>query len=67
VREREGRRGERPWAGLQGEGEKGRKREGKRAGWAGPKGEKREGGKKKEGEQMLLNLNMKIEFEFKSK
>jgi hypothetical protein len=54
--------------GCRGEKEKkGRKREGKRAGWAGPKGEKREGEKKKEGEQMLLNLNMKIEFKFKSK
>jgi hypothetical protein len=43
------------------------KGEGKRTDWAGPKGEKREGGKKKEKEQILLNLNMKIEFKLKSK
>jgi hypothetical protein len=51
----QGKRGRERWprAGLQGKGEKGRKGEGKGAGWAGPEGEKREGGKKKEGEQML--------------
>jgi hypothetical protein len=52
--------------GCQGEKE-GRERRGNgRLGWA-PKERKEGGGKKKEEEQMLLNLNMKIEFKFKSK
>jgi hypothetical protein len=56
--------------GEAGPGCQGKRKEGgggKMAGWAGPKGEKREGGKKKEEEQILLNLNMKIEFKLKSK
>jgi hypothetical protein len=49
------------WAarGREKRGERGR---GKRAGWAGPKGEKREG-KERKIKQKLLSLNMKFEFE----
>jgi hypothetical protein len=66
---KEGKKGRGRWAGgarpgCQGEKERRERRKG--AGWAGPKGEKRVGGKKKEEEQMLLNLNMKIEFKLKS-
>jgi hypothetical protein len=68
-RKERGKERERPWAGgerashgRKKEGRRGRaagwaanrvRGEGRGAGWAGPKGEKREGGKKKEEEQLL--------------
>jgi hypothetical protein len=60
-REREGRRGERPWAGLQGgEREERERRGGGLLGWAQRREEREK--KKRKTKQKLLSLNMKFEF-----
>jgi hypothetical protein len=53
---------ERETVGWAARGKKKEGRGGEKAGWAGPKGEKRD-----KNNQMLLSLNMKFEFKFKSK
>jgi hypothetical protein len=53
---------ERETVGRSARGKKKEGRGGEKAGWARPKGEKRD-----KNNQMLLSLNMKFEFKFKSK